>query len=289
MSSEAPSNNPSTTTHNREALSNKRIRVSHATAPPASGNPAQPAKSPLQAAAGKVDAYVKTLHTAMQDYVLDLLSAVHQKGAAFFWKNKKHQSMIQDSDYIPGSVKFEVPLNAVDEVKQSEDYTTLAGKLQAKMDRMFKELAPFALQAHDLNRKAFLVRWRHSSYYNLLASCSRLFIAKHSLTGQYTEHAAIVDLLVKFPDEVTSMLNDTVEDFLRGYREHQELAELPQPTDSNHDIADVIRRINTPPAPAAAAADAPAPAAAPAADAATAAVTTTVMAKHLLLLMPLVL
>jgi hypothetical protein len=200
----------------------------------------------------------------MQDHLLDLLSATLQKGASYFWKNKKHNEMLQDPDYRPGSVKnITVPLNVVEEVRKSEDYITLSGQLQAEIDRVQTELTPFAMRAHDLNRKAFLIRWRNS-YYALLVSASRVFIAKHHLGGHYTEHVAVIDLLVRFPDEVTSMLNSTVEDFLRGFREHQELAALLQPTESNHDLAAVIARINAPPPPAPAPANNP-PAAADAA------------------------
>lgn len=133
MSSEAPSTSPTgpTNTHNRDT-SNKRIRTSFDTAL-TTGNPAQPKGSPLTVAAGKVDSYVKTLHTAMQDHLLDLLSATLQKGASYFWKNKKHNEMLQDPDYRPGSVKnITVPLNVVEEVRKSEDYITLSGQLQAE-------------------------------------------------------------------------------------------------------------------------------------------------------------
>ena len=65
------------------------------------------------------------LHNDAQPFLLELLGSVLKEFATSYWKHKKYQGMVSHYDYIPFSCKHGLTLQALEEVKESEDYITL--------------------------------------------------------------------------------------------------------------------------------------------------------------------
>ena len=57
--------------------------------------------------------------------------------------------MAKEKGYVPTSCKIELPLNAVQEVKKSEDYITLCVQLEADLFQSQSNLASYVLRAHE--------------------------------------------------------------------------------------------------------------------------------------------
>ena len=85
--------------------------------------------------------------------------------------------MAKEKSYVLTSCKIGLTLNAVQEVKESEDYITLCISPQVDLFLAQSNLASYALRAHDLHRRAFWVQFK-KAYAKLLPAASRIFIAQ---------------------------------------------------------------------------------------------------------------
>ena len=60
--------------------------------------------------------------------------------------------MVDDPDYIPSSCKHGLTLNAVQEVRESENFITLNMQLEAEIAQQQRTNVAFALRRYDMNR-----------------------------------------------------------------------------------------------------------------------------------------
>ena len=231
MSSEAPSNNSQAST----ARENKRSRTSTAALIDLTGSSStnqQPTVGmpPTKTAKLKIEAYVVTLHTGMQHFLRARLEKVLSTFSAQFYKNKKYLEMSQDNEYVPNCCKdLGFPLLPVEEVRESEDFKALNVEFEVDLGRVRTELRKYPLRVHDMNRQAFWKRFI-AAHCRSLAEAARCFVVQLDIGNTYGEHLACVDLLAKHPDEVTSPLNVPIKTFLAEYKEANQLAFLPKPT-----------------------------------------------------------
>ena len=173
--------------------------------------------------------------------------------------------MVDDPDYIPSSCKHGLTLNAVQEVRESEDFITLNMQLEAEIAQQQRTNASFALRVYGMNRRAHQRRYKNT-FCKLLPAAACVFLAQFGVEF-YGGHQVVMDLLAMHSDEMLSPLNITLVDFLVMYREANELAILPSPTVLNniYHVIDVVngpRPGEEPPTAAAASAAGSAPAAA---------------------------
>ena len=197
MPSESPSSN--TTSRGRGRQSNKRVRLAVAADANGSGSPPPPARNltPLEAAKATAGRWIATLHEGLQPFIRRHVETLLHAYASYTHKDRKHNEMLQDPGYTPRNVRFAVNLQVVEEVRQSEGYIALEGELQAEVERMQRQLATYALRAHDFSRLALLDRLR-KSFFVLLVEAAKAFIAQHNVEN-YGPHLAAMDLFVKFP------------------------------------------------------------------------------------------
>ena len=134
-------------------------------------------------------------------------------------------------------------MNAVSEVRESEDFITLHAQLDAEISETQRTFAGFALRAFNMTQRAHLQRFRNK-FAMLLPAAARIFGAELGLSS-YGEHQAVMDLWAKHCDAVLSPLNITLTDFLVLYRDANELARIPTPTVLNN-IFGVIDDLNGP-------------------------------------------
>ena len=151
--------------------------------------------------------------------------------------------MADDPGYVPSSCKIGLTLNAVSEVKESEDFITLSAQLDAVIIDTQRTFAGFALRAFHMTQHAHLQRFR-KKIATLLPAAARIFGAELGLSS-YGEHQAVLDLLAIHCDAVLSPLNISLKDFLVLYRDANELARIPTPTIVNN-IYGVIDELNGP-------------------------------------------
>ena len=265
MSSEPSSNTPTVPTSGSSKRTRRAERSGRAPSETSSTAPTQPPvlQTPLVAALTMGTSHVETLHREAQPFLKELLGTLLGQFATYYWKHKKHQEMVSDNDYVPSSCKHGLTLNALQEVRESEDYITLCIQLEVEIAQSQRNLATYALRVYDMNRLAHRRRYKNGLC-KLLPTAARIFLAQFGVEA-YGVHQVVMDLLAMHSDEILSPLNNTLTDFLLIYREVNELAILPSPTVLN-DIYDVIDAVNgprpgeEPPAPPAAAAAASSPA-----------------------------
>ena len=223
MSSEAPSNENQVS----HVHGGKRTRIATRNA---SGIPQENVTktlSPTEAGLVAVSNYVVTLHQGMQTFTKNSLQELLKAFSTFYYRNKKHKEMTE-TGYIPKSCNFNLPLIATRNVGKSEDYNTLTANLSATLEGIAKQLAPFVIEVHELNR---LDAWKTlvHTYVRILASTARTFVAQFDLVD-YNEHQAIMDLVALHPGNVLGPIGITTSHFLKAYRNVNGLAQLPNPS-----------------------------------------------------------
>ena len=67
--------------------------------------------------------------------------------------------MADDPSYVPSSCKIGLTLNAVSEVKESEDFITLSAQLDAEIIATQRTFAGIALSAFNMTQRAHLQRF----------------------------------------------------------------------------------------------------------------------------------
>ena len=255
MSSETPSGTtqPPTGTEN----GSKRARCVHfdSSVEPSSETTSTPTETPLAAAKKSGKQYLETLHNRTAEFVGDLMHRVLAVYATSHYKDIKTFQIQRDPNWIPSSCKFEVPLQPINEVRESEGFTTLEGSLRAAIDGMQLQLAGFVKRAYALNNLGLRDRLRYELC-SFLHKVARVFIAEQDLSEhtEYSPHQAVIDLLVGHPDTVTNCLPKTgVRCFLKRYVEFHGLSYIPRPSwpkdDKKGVVVPLINEMNGPSAP----------------------------------------
>ena len=243
MSSEAPSTTKTTATASEESRSKRQRAENHVPDTP-QDTAMTPVKklSPLEAALTSVDTYVVTLHEDLRAFTKNSLQDFFKSFSTFFYRNKKHGEMQADG-YVPKSCNFELPLIATRDVSQSEDFNTLNSQKIVLLEGISRQLAPFVIKVHDLNR---LDAWAkvQEHYVRAITSAARIFIAQFGLTV-YGEHLAVMDCLALKQDEVLAPLSLTAEAFLKKYKEVNGLTLVPTPSMPHQLDAALARRPTT--------------------------------------------
>ena len=246
MSLVAPSDAPAVPTNGQS----KRSRTCRAPstsegARPSSTPTKQPPvlQTPLAAALALGMSHVATLHKEAQPFLQELIKQVLGEFATHYWKQKKYREMVANTSYVPASCKIGLTLNAVSEVKKSEDFIALNAQLDAEIAKTQRAFAGYALRAYNMTQHAHHQRFR-KKFAQLLPAAARIFGAELCLSA-YREHQGVLDLLATHQDVVLSPLNITNVDFLVLYREVNELAHIPSPTVPNN-IDHVIAAMNGP-------------------------------------------
>ena len=106
--------------------------------------------------------------------------------------------------YVPKSCNFNLPLIATRDVGKSEDYNTIQANLSGTFEGIAKQLVPFIIQVHELNRInawEMLVR----THACILTFTARIFVTHFDLI-EYDEHQAVMDLLVLQPGLLLGLL-----------------------------------------------------------------------------------
>ena len=162
-----------------------------------------------------------------------------------YWKHKKYPEMVSNHGCIPSSYKHGLTLQALQEVKESEDYITLCVHLEVGISQSQRNLASFALRVYAMNRVAHQRQYK-ITFYKLLPTAARIFLAQYGVES-YGTHQVIMNLLAMHSDadEILSPLNTTPINVLVIYREANELAILSFPTVLNN-IYEVIDPVNGP-------------------------------------------
>ena len=212
---------------------------------PTSTPPAKPTviKTPLAAALEMGMRHIVTLHEEAQPFLSQNVKETLGAFATFYWKQKKYKEMVDDPGYVPSSCRIGLTLNAVSEVKESEDFISLNAQLDAVIIDTQRTFAEFALRAFHMTQDAHLQRFK-KKIAMLLPAAARIFGAEQGLS-EYGEHQAVVDLLATHCDAVLAPLNTSLKDFLILYRDANELARIPVPTVLNT-IYPVIEELNGP-------------------------------------------
>ena len=227
MSSEAPSRNPASSSGPTD--NSKRQRTAEpSNKPPGTSSPPAKVKTPSEAAKDVWSAYVETLHPNLQPFFSAILTDLMRAFAAHEWKRLKHKEMEHDVDYIPSSCKIGLTLNAVDEVKKSEDFKTLNVELDTAIVECQKTLAKFAIKAHALTVDALHERFK-KAFCTALPAIARGFMAEHDIQ-EYDPHQAVIDCIACNRDEMIAPLNTSISAFLKAYKAANELSTLPEPT-----------------------------------------------------------
>jgi hypothetical protein len=190
--------------------------------------------------------HIETLHEALQPFLKDLTETCLIRFAAYYYKNVKHEEMLLDANYVPTSCKkFGLTLQAMDEVKETEDYKSLCSQLAVRIKEIQRELAlDYTIQVDDLNCRALWQRFL-ASFCELLPKATKVFIAQHGING-YTEHQAVLDLVATLPDEALASIKMTTCEFLLLYKTTNMIAVMPAPT-VQHNLQSVLNKINGPP------------------------------------------
>jgi len=252
MSSETPSNAPAVPTSGSSKRTRRAERSGRApsarpdTRPDSSSTAlSKPPvlQTPLAVALAMGTSHVETLHREAQPFLQELLGSVLGQFATYYWKQKKHQEMESDADYVPSSCKHGLTLNALQEVRESEDFITLSIQLEVKIAQSQRNLATYALRVYSMNCIAHQVRYK-KALCKLLPAAARIFLAQFGIEN-YGVHQVVMDLLAMHSDEILSPFSNTLHNFLIIYRESNELAILPLPIVMN-DIYHVIDAVNGP-------------------------------------------
>ena len=74
-------------------------------------------------------------------------------------ETEKYQEMIGDPNYVPSSCKIGLTLNAVSEVRESEDFISLHAQLDAEISKTQRTFAGFALRTFNMTQCAHLQRF----------------------------------------------------------------------------------------------------------------------------------
>jgi hypothetical protein len=131
-------------------------------------------QTPLAAALTLGTSHIATLHIEAQPFLLDGVEKVLGAFATFYWKQKKYEEMVGDPNYVPSSCKIGLTLNAVSEVRESEDFITLNAQLNAEITQTQRALAGYALCAFKMTTRAHLQRFR-KNFIKLLPAVARIF------------------------------------------------------------------------------------------------------------------
>ena len=226
MSSVAPSSDRAPTAARNENPT-KRHRVSNSPSR-AAGTTSPNTATPVEASREAWEGYLSTLNVNLQPYLRELLVHLHRAHSSHHWKQLKHDEMEIDDDYVPSSCKIGLTLNALEEVKKSEEYQTLSVQLDAVIDDCQRQLAGFAVKAHGLTVRALHDRWK-VAFCTILPAVVKGFLAEHDIEN-YNAHQAVVDTVAKYPDEMIAMLNTSVTTFFRKYKEANGLVSIPPPS-----------------------------------------------------------
>ena len=103
--------------------------------------------------------HVATLHEEARPFLRERVAQALSAFATYYWKQKKYQEMADDPSYVPSSCKIGLTLNAVSEVKELEDFTTLSAQLDAVIIDTQRTFAGFALRTFHMTQRAHLQRF----------------------------------------------------------------------------------------------------------------------------------
>jgi len=82
-------------------------------------------KSPMAAAKECSDNFIATLHPELKRHFLELTNKFLLAYSSWYYKDEKLQKMKDDVDFISSSAKIGLTLNAVDAVRESEEFRAL--------------------------------------------------------------------------------------------------------------------------------------------------------------------
>lgn len=250
MSSELPSCTNNRLNATSSILRNPKKSIEHALPlPPPSdvtGITKQREKtvSALEAALVVKSKYTATLQADLYTFLDIPTERCLTLYSAYFHKEVKLQENVINNDYVPSSVKkIGLTLQALDEVKKTEDFKALHTQLEVELDKTRRTwTSKYALPVEKMNCNALKRRFQES-FCSLLASAARGFIALAG-TSNYTEHEAILDLLAISPQLVLrEPIAKTPNEFLLLYKQSNNIAYIPSPT-VEHSLKDVLTGIN---------------------------------------------
>jgi hypothetical protein len=209
-------------------------------------NTQQETTSLLEAAMAMKNHHIEMLHKALQPFLEDLTETCLRRFAAYYYKNAKHEEMFLDANYVPTSCKkFGLTLQAMDEVKETEDYKSLCSQLAVRIKKIQRKLAlDYAIRVNDLNCHALWQRFL-ASFCKLLPKAAKVFIAQHGING-YTKHQAVLDLVATLPNKALASIKMTMRKFLLLYKMTNMIAVMPAPT-LQHNLQSVLNKITSPP------------------------------------------
>ena len=104
--------------------------------------------------------HVATLHNEAQPFLQEIIKQVLGKFMTNYWKQKKYREMVANTSYVPSSCKIGLTLNAVSEVKKSEDFIALNAQLEAEIAKTQSAFAGYALRAYNMTQQAHHQRFR---------------------------------------------------------------------------------------------------------------------------------
>ena len=208
-------------------LRSKRVRIDeHPTSAPASTASSPRKQTPTAAAKARIESTVATLPKELNPTVIKLANEIFMSYTRFFNKQKKHDEVKNDDDYIPKSIGESISLGMFEELKKGEDYKALSDRADAAVLAARKSLKPFFMEAQELNI-AHLRQKTIESVATALPRIAELLLADVD-KEQCGKHQLVNDFLQTHCDKVMSYLGITGAEFSNVYIRVNEITELPQ-------------------------------------------------------------
>lgn len=200
--------------------------------------------SPLEAALALKSKYTATLHKGLITFLDDLTDQTLRLYSEYFLKDVTYQENCINVNYIPKAIKtIGVTFQSLEEVKNSKDYKAILDRYVADEEATKLRWTNYIVEVDNLTRLGLKHRFQ-ASFCVLLTSAARGFTAEIGTHPSYTEHEAVMDLLVTSPSLLLGdplFLNDI--EFLTRYKSANKLPFLPMPT-VKHSLEDTLLNVN---------------------------------------------
>ncbi len=200
--------------------------------------------SPLEAAMVLKSKYIATLHKGLTSFLDDLTNDTLRLYSIYFERDMKYQENSNDVNYVPTAVKtIGLTLQSLEEVKDGKDFKAIRDRYIVDEEATKNRWKEYVRQIDNLTRLGLKKRF-HTSFCKLLTSAARGFTAEIGTQPSYTEHEAVMDLLVTSPSLLLGEpLFSNAIDFMNLYKTTNNLAYLPPPT-IDHSLEDALTSVN---------------------------------------------
>jgi hypothetical protein len=198
---------PSYTTTNRTNSDiewNGKTRFEQSLSPSHPNNPTDRVErtetsSPLEAALAIKSKYIETLLIGLVTFLGDLTDTTLHHYANYFLRNVQYQESHFNVNYVPNAInKIGLTFKSLEEVKDSKDYKAVLDRYIADLEATKIRWTKYHKEVDNLTRLGMKHRFQ-ASFCTLLNSAAKGFTAEVGTNPSYTNHEAVMDLLVTSP------------------------------------------------------------------------------------------